>query len=286
MMGLSGVVAGRSSRPTDAVASTSPDAAPTGSPTTLRSARGSVPATRRARPRVRRHSWPSASTTRSGCVSTRPAGSAGSGPGVGSGSRDVLDQRGGHPDQPDAVGERVVELQHQRGPAAGEAPDDVQLPQRPRAIEALHGDRLGAVEHRAHAAAGRRVEPAHVELAIEVRIDLPAWRRDRVRVRDHPLPQAGNLPRGALDLVLQPIAVGRGIEPPDDGDRRAQQRILLDVPHERIAVAHAPLEPDGVGHGRDATGHARRYASRQPRRVVRRGSGLTLARSARYPCAP
>ena len=155
MMGLSGVVAGRSSRPTDAVASTSPDAAPTGSPTTLRSARGSVPATRRARPRVRRHSWPSASTTRSACVSTRPAGSARKRTRRRLRLARVLDQRGGHPDQPDAVGERVVELQHQRGPAAGEAPDDVQLPQRPRAIESLHGDRLGEVEHRAHAAAGR-----------------------------------------------------------------------------------------------------------------------------------
>ena len=102
---------------------------PTGSPTTLRSARGSVP---RHAARAAEGAPPLVAervddTLRLCQHALRPA-ARGSGPGVGSGSRDVLDQRGGHPDQPDAVGERVVELQRparpgrRRGPRRRTAP--------------------------------------------------------------------------------------------------------------------------------------------------------------------
>jgi hypothetical protein len=79
--------------------------------------------------------------------------------GTGAGSFEVLvpsrldvDQARHHLHQPDAVGERVMELHHHRGRAALEALDDAQLPERSRAIEALHGERLERVEELAHGA--------------------------------------------------------------------------------------------------------------------------------------
>src|SRR4030095_11614722 len=103
--------------------------------------------------------------------------------------------------------------------SAGEPVDDVELPERAIAVEALHRDRLAEVEQVAALAAARRAHPAQVEVEIEVGIDLPARRRDRERVRRDALPQARDRVQRALGALAEPRAIGRLIEQPDADDR-------------------------------------------------------------------
>src|SRR5205823_13989543 len=63
------------------------------------------------------------------------------------------------------------------------------------------------------------------------------------------LAQAGDLSRGPLHPLGEPLAVGRPVEHGDGGDRRAQERVFLDGPHQGVGVAHAAVEADLVGHG-------------------------------------
>ena len=46
----------------------------------------------------------------------------------------------------------------------------------------------------------------------------------------------------------QPVEVGLAVEDADRDDRRPQDRVLLDVPHQRVGVAHVVREAIGCGH--------------------------------------
>ena len=145
----------------------------------------------------------------------------------------------------------MVDLGDDGGPTVGQAVDDGELPQRAGAVEALHADRFGEVEHVAPRTVAGRSHPAEVVVEVEVRIDLPPGRGDRHRVTEHPLAQPGHQPADAVHAAAEQGAIRHAVEHEDRGDRAAEQRILLDAPHERVAVAHAglELEVDGVvGH--------------------------------------
>ena len=128
------------------------------------------------------------------------------------------------------------------GLAVGQAVDHGELPQRPGPVEALHGDRLRHVEQVAQRAVAGGARPAQVVVEVEVRVDLPARRRDRQRVGHDALAQAGHEPRRAVEALDQPVVIGGPVEHRHRGDRRPQQRVLLDRPHERVGVAHPVLE--------------------------------------------
>ena len=151
----------------------------------------------------------------------------------------------------DAVGHRVVHLHRERGAlgAVGvvETFDQRELPQRPGAVEAGRGHRLQRVEERALGA--RRGEPhaAQVEVEVEGRLDRPARRSEPERRRLHALAEARDQARRAVDARAQPVEVGRPVEQRDRDDRRAQDRVLLDEPHERVLVAHVPCEAGTCG---------------------------------------
>ena len=93
----------------------------------------------------------------------------------------------------DAVGDRVVELQDERRPAVGQALDDVRTPTAagPGRSPAWRSARRGRARSRS-CRRRRRCTAAEVVAEVEVRVDLPPGRRDRVRVADHPLAQAGD----------------------------------------------------------------------------------------------
>jgi hypothetical protein len=140
----------------------------------------------------------------------------------------------------------VVHLLDDRGPVVGQPLDDRELPQRPGPVEALHGDRLGHVEQVAQRALAGRPHPPEVVVEVEVGIDHPAGRRPDERRAHDPLAHAGDEPGAPLELVEEPGPVRCPVEDGHRGDRRAQERVLLDAPHERVGVAHPVLEAHGV----------------------------------------
>ena len=83
---------------------------------------------------------------------------------------------------------------------------------------------------------------AQVEVEIEARLRHPARRRDPERRRHDALAQPRDEARRAVDAPPQPFPVGDRVEERDRDDRRAQDRVLLDVPHERVFVAHVVRE--------------------------------------------
>ena len=70
-----------------------------------------------------------------------------------------------------AVGHRVVELDHDRGRAVLEPVHLVELPERAVLVEGLHADRLGEVEQLALAAGARRPHAPHVVVEPEEGIE-------------------------------------------------------------------------------------------------------------------
>jgi hypothetical protein len=153
-----------------------------------------------------------------------------------------LEQHHGDLHRAHAVGDGVMDLHDQRGAAVGEVGDRDGLPERSGPVEALHRHGLGQVEHGALVAVACGSHPAEVVVEVEVRVHLPAWWRDRVRIAPHPLAHAGHQPGAALEQVAEALLVGGPVEEEHRSDGRAQQRVLLDGPHERVGVGHAVLE--------------------------------------------
>src|SRR5262245_21333093 len=91
-----------------------------------------------------------------------------------------------------------------------------------------------------------------MEVEIERRVDDPARWSDPERRRHHTLAEAGDDPRCAFDARVESLPVGGPIEDRERNDRRAKDRVLLDVPHERVFVAHMTIEPL-VRHARDGS---------------------------------
>ena len=83
--------------------------------------------------------------------------------------------------------------------------------------------------------------PAQVVVEVEVGLVAPLRRGQPPERGDHPLAQAGHLHRGPLEPGAEPLGVGGLVEQGDVGDRRAEVRILLEVPHQRLDVGHPPL---------------------------------------------
>ena len=155
-------------------------------------------------------------------------------------ARDV-DELLRHADAALAVGDGVVELLDHRGAAVLEALDDEELPQRPGAVERRADEGGGEVEQLPHRPGVRQRRPAEVVVEVEVGFVAPLRRRQPTEGGHHALPEPGHLHGGALEPGAEPLRVGGLVEQRDVGDRRAEVRILLEVPHQRLDVGHPPL---------------------------------------------
>ena len=137
------------------------------------------------------------------------------------------------------VGDRMVDLHDERRPLGGQALDDAQLPQRAVLVERPRRHPLRVVEHLATTGAPTgEPRPGVVVVDVDVRVVGPPRRGDTGLLVENPLVQAGDPRDDPLDDGVHAGAVGDRVEEPDAGDRRAQQRIALDVPQHRVALAH------------------------------------------------
>ena len=142
-------------------------------------------------------------------------------------------------------------------PSTFEAVDDRELPQWACPFERLRGERGREVEQRSLVCRLRQADVANVVVEIEVFVVLPQRRSQTTECRNDALLQARHHPHGVLHGLAQTFDIRRLVEDRDVGERRGESRILLEVPHERFDVAHAPVTTDRtcrlVGHGVEAT---------------------------------
>ena len=155
-------------------------------------------------------------------------------------ARDV-DELLRHADAPLAVGDGVVELLDHGGAAVFETLDDEELPERARAVERGAHERGGEVEQLSHRPGAGQRRPAEVVVEVEVGFVTPLRRGEPAQGGDHPLAQPRHLHRGPLEPAAKLLRIGGLVEQGDVGDRRAEVRILLEVPHQRLDVGHPPL---------------------------------------------
>ena len=199
-------------------------------------------ARRLAKPNSCDQSWPRASRTRS--TMAQPL----TGRGVRHRSEVFgvgfdVEQHAGDVHAAHAIGQRVMEFHDERGLAVLEPLDERVLPQRPIPVQARHPGLTRELEHRSQGLRRCRLEPADVPRQVEVGIDHPAGRGQPQRRQHHPVPEPRRQPGGALQPFRQPIPVRRTVQNQHTDHRRAQQRVLLHVPGERVTVAHVNVQP-------------------------------------------
>ena len=139
-------------------------------------------------------------------------------------------------------------------------------PSRPSMIVNSHNGRVRSSGCAASAAArsnnvrsvagSGQADVADVVVEIELRRPATAAEPDD-RMPGRRVAAARHHPHGVLHGLAQTFDVGRLVEDRDVGERRGERGILLEVPHQRFDVAHAPVTADRtcrlVGHGVEAT---------------------------------
>ena len=141
------------------------------------------------------------------------------------------------------VAHRVVHLQDDTGAIVGETLDERALPQRTGTVEVAHRRGRGHVEHRVERPRLRRPHATDVVREIEVGIGRPCRRPDAQRGLDDALTQARDEPSPAIETGDELVPLGRLVEHQGGHDRRAQLRVVIDVPHQRVGIAERVLEP-------------------------------------------
>jgi hypothetical protein len=152
-----------------------------------------------------------------------------------------VDELLGHADAALTVGDGVVHLLDHRGATALEAVDDEELPQRSRAVEGVLDELGGQVVELAIGPRCRQRDVAHVEVDVEVGVVLPLGRGETAERGHHALVQAGDARHHAQQSATEASEVGGLVEHRDAAEGRVEVRVLLDVPHHRLDVAHATV---------------------------------------------
>lgn len=132
-------------------------------------------------------------------------------------------------DSAEAVGERVADLQHECGSAPGETVDHLDLPHGPQWVELLAGQHPADVEHIAQRTRAGRLDPPEVERQIGMGVH-PQRPTEAERTVVHPLAETWEGSDRAGHRALQAVPIGRSVEQGDRHDRRAQDRVPLDLP--------------------------------------------------------
>jgi hypothetical protein len=166
----------------------------------------------------------------------RPVG----GDGLGGVARQV-DELLRHPDAALAVGDGVVELLHHGAAPALQALDDHELPEGAGAVEGRVDEGRGQVQQLPQRTRRRQGDPAQVVVQVEVGLLAPLRRGQPAEGGDHPLVQARDHRHRPLQPGAEAVGIRRDVEHGDVGDRGAQVRVLLEVPHQGLDVGHATL---------------------------------------------
>ena len=111
-----------------------------------------------------------------------------------------------------------------------------------------------------------------MEIEVERGLDHPTGRSDAQRWRQHTLAQPRDHTRRALDACPQATPVGRLVVDGDGQDRRTKDRVLLDVPHERVLVAHVMRE---TRFGHRSSQRPGGYSPHVRRAAIAPSSGMT-----------
>ncbi len=146
-----------------------------------------------------------------------------------------IGERCQHQDEPDTVGDRVMDLDHDCCAPTGEPADEGQPPLR-----------LGAIERLPDPLPGELVDVRDVTTTVMVAFDVVPAEIDRVDVdpprtrlaRLDALTQPGDRRDHAIEALGHAFGGGLGVELPDHHHGRPQMRVLLDVPDDRIGAAH------------------------------------------------
>ena len=163
--------------------------------------------------------------------------------------RDVgLGRRGGLPrhvhdperqlESPDSVGHGVVNLADECGAPAFDAFDHGELPQGPVLVEGLHAHRAGHDQHVLDAPRRRGADAPEVVGQVEMRVVDPPRITEPERRVHNVLAEARNLAAGDVDLALDDLPVGGALVEADGDDGRAQERVLLHAPGQRVRLGH------------------------------------------------
>ena len=143
-----------------------------------------------------------------------------------------------HAHRPDAVGQRMVELDDERRLAALDAFDQGDLPQRAGPVEGGHRRPARERQDRVPRAWRGSGDPAQVEVQVEMRIVAPPGDGEAERGLDDALAERGHQPGYPVDALDEHVPVGCAVEPVDDDDRRAERGVAFHVPGERVARPH------------------------------------------------
>ncbi len=145
----------------------------------------------------------------------------------------------------DAVGQRVVHLHHEGRAVLRQPLEEGELPQRAIVVEGAHAGHAGRLEHRVEAATSGDASAADVPREIEVRVHHPPRRREPKGRGDELHAERGSDAGGPLDACDELRPRRCPVEDHDRDDRRAQQRVALELHREGVdfadvAVVHRP----------------------------------------------
>ena len=156
----------------------------------------------------------------------------------------TLDEAFGHSHHTYTVGHGVVELENHTEAPFYEPLDTVQFPERSVLVEALHRHGSRHVEQLACGPGTGHADAPDVVGEVEEWIGLPAWRSHPQWILDDPLTQSRHVADGALERRSKALMMRSAIEQPNAEHGRPQQRVALDMPHERVGVVHPFLVDD------------------------------------------
>ena len=145
-----------------------------------------------------------------------------------------------------AVGRRMMHLQEMGRAAVGQPLDQNRLPGRACTVERGHRHLLCGRQQLAEAAGLGKPDASQVIVEIEVGIIDPAGIAEAERRHDDLLAKARHHARRPLARCDEALPVGSAVQHLERADRRAQTRVGLGAPHERLEGAHlsrlAPME--------------------------------------------
>ena len=145
----------------------------------------------------------------------------------------------GHAHLADPVADGVVDHRPDRRTAVLQPADHDETPERTGPVEGLGVELGGEVEELAVRAGLGQHDLAQVEVEVELDVGDPRGRRHPGEAGDDALVEAWRLRDPGPHLGAEVLHVRRAVEHDQRPTVRVEPRVLLDVEHERLVVAHA-----------------------------------------------
>ena len=136
-----------------------------------------------------------------------------------------------------------MHLREQCTPAALEAVDQHEVPQRPGPVVGVLIELRRQVEQLAYRARLGQGDVADVMVQVELRVGCPLRRREPAEAGHDTVSQTRHHCRPVRDPGADAVELDPAVEHRDARTVRVEPRVLLDGPHQRLGVAHLALEP-------------------------------------------